>query len=125
MLQLTLRRRPLCKTCSYNLTLGTDRNRQKSGSRVGYSGVIDFYLKEYAQCWDKTVFSENHPKVVTSPVSVKPGLEQASHEYHINLEKEKLAGIAQKTYDIIVLCEMLEHMEVDPAFLLSSLSRDS
>jgi 2-polyprenyl-3-methyl-5-hydroxy-6-metoxy-1,4-benzoquinol methylase len=42
--------------------------------------------------------------------------------YRVNIE-ESTIPVPDETFDVVLLCEVLEHMEVDPMFMLSEINR--
>lgn len=42
--------------------------------------------------------------------------------YRVNLEEQPLP-VADQTFDTVICCEVIEHMEVDPMFMLSEVNR--
>lgn len=50
--------------------------------------------------------------------------ETTSHTYSINLEHD-LVPVPDEYFDLTMCCEVLEHMDIDPMFMLSELNRVS
>lgn len=95
---------------------------------LGTNGFLPLALKELfpAVTIDVTVFDEEtsggeatSEKVVTVEFG---GRSREVRAFSVDLEFAPLP-VADNTYDIVVCCEVIEHMEVDPMFMLAEVNR--
>jgi hypothetical protein len=93
---------------------------------IGFSDLLHKHITACAASWDYTVFkaeSDDSPKVTPSTLRLdRTGQTVSSSRISLNLEEDVFpAEIAE--YDAIILCEVIEHMEVDPMHLMSEINR--
>lgn len=95
---------------------------------LGFSGLLHNYLHMQVACWDYTVFPDDfseslEPKVtyvnLTLPAPLKSVL---ARKIVINFE-DYLFPLPDKSYDLIICAEVIEHMDVDPMSLMSEINR--
>lgn len=94
---------------------------------LGTSEVIALGLKELfpAVTIDVTVFDESDSKDEIGEKTVMLSLGGRSLEAHafvVDLEREPLP-VADETYDVVICCEVVEHMETDPMYMLAEVNR--
>lgn len=90
---------------------------------IGTSGFFPLLCKELAPQLevDVTHFDKNNPSCSNINMSLgKKNIEVKA--FAVDLEFDKIP-INDKTYDIVLCCEVLEHMEVDPMFMLDEVNR--
>jgi hypothetical protein len=100
----------------------------------GHSRAIELGATDFVQVALQHIFgySEVHGTVFSPHVADKIGhrhLRVGTHEtksltYSINLEHD-LIPMPDEYFDLALCCEVLEHMDIDPMFMLSELNRVS
>lgn len=100
-----------------------DKNLPTRALEIGTSSVINVFMKEllHVDIVDVTTFTTDRP--LQSTISIK--LEDRSinfDNFHMNLEKD-LFPVEDNTYDLIVMCEVLEHFDCDPMFVMCEINR--
>lgn len=90
---------------------------------VGTSGLFPMMLKQLAPDLKVTVThfdtSRKEEKTIVLPLC---GNTITVPAYFINLEQNKIPADNEK-FDVVLCCEVLEHMEQDPMFMLSEINR--
>lgn len=100
-------------------------NPQGRMLEIGTSGLIPLACKELLPNLEIIVtdYGESTGEVVTAPVSLGERV-LAVKTMTVDLEYD-LLPIADETFDHVICCEVLEHMEIDPMFMLSEVNRVS
>jgi ubiquinone/menaquinone biosynthesis C-methylase UbiE len=90
---------------------------------LGTSKVIPLSLQQLAPDLEVHVtdFQKHLPTVGTSTVSIKDKTLEAT-TYRIDLETEPIP-VEDETFDVVICCEVIEHMELDPMFMLAEVNR--
>ena len=92
---------------------------------IGTSGLIPVALKEL--CPDLEVHVTNFDKSLPEITEIEVSMNSKTRTVTaacVDLEHEPLP-FADGTYDIVVCCEVLEHMEIDPMYMLAEVNRVS
>lgn len=92
---------------------------------LGFSNVLHNYILEKPLTYDYTVFNGKDCGVTTVQGSIKmmaADYSSLSTALSINFELEKFP-IATGHYDLIICCEVIEHLDIDPMFLMEEINR--
>ena len=92
---------------------------------IGTSGLIPVALKEL--CPDLEVHVTNFDKSLPEITEIEVSMNSKTRIVTaacVDLEHEPLP-FADETYDMVVCCEVLEHMEIDPMYMLEQVNRVS
>jgi 2-polyprenyl-3-methyl-5-hydroxy-6-metoxy-1,4-benzoquinol methylase len=92
---------------------------------IGTSGLIPVALKEL--CPDLEVHVTNFDKSLPEITEIEVTMNAQTRIVTaacVDLEHEPLP-FANDTYDMVVCCEVLEHMEIDPMYMLEQVNRVS
>ena len=100
-----------------------DQNPSGSLLEVGTSHLIPLVLDEVLPGLAVTVtdFDLTQPVYSNMEVSLN-GVTRVVPCARVNIENEPLP-FEDETFDYILLCEVLEHMEIDPMFMLAEINR--
>jgi SAM-dependent methyltransferase len=71
---------------------------------------------------DVTDFKPNDKRNIIPVQYEYPIFTGVFQAFNVNLESEKIP-VADGEYDLVLCCEILEHMDVDPMFMLSEINR--
>jgi len=100
-----------------------DQNPQGKLLELGTSGLLPLSLKTLIPDLDISVTDFDLEKPPLWEKEITMGSEKETYTtYSLDLEKTALP-IQDNTYDYVVCCEVLEHMEIDPMFMLSEVNR--
>lgn len=100
---------------------------QCSGDRALEIGATDFfqvYLKNsraFEDVWG-TIFSTNINEKFYKKSFSAAGFETTNSIVSLNLEHE-LFPVSEEHFDLVMLCEVIEHMDIDPMFCLNEINR--
>ena len=93
---------------------------------LGGSGLLHRFINANVQCWDYTSFPEGR---MTDPVVYKEdifvgntGHSIPSNKIVINFENSEFP-VEADSYDLVICCEVIEHMEIDPMFLIEQIGK--
>jgi|694.fasta_scaffold00884_8 ubiquinone/menaquinone biosynthesis C-methylase UbiE len=90
---------------------------------LGTSKVIPLSLQQLAPDLEVHVtdFDKDLPLSGTSTISIKDKTLKAT-TYRVDLETEVIP-VEDATFDVVICCEVIEHMELDPMFMLAEINR--
>jgi len=90
---------------------------------LGTSKVIPLSLQQLAPDLEihVTDFRKDLPLVGTSTIAIKDKTLEAT-TYRVDLETEEIP-VEDGTFDVVICCEVIEHMELDPMFMLAEINR--
>lgn len=90
---------------------------------LGTSKVIPLSLQQLAPDLEVHVtdFQQHLPTVGTSTISIKDKTLEAI-TYRIDLETEVIPA-EDESFDVVLCCEVIEHMELDPMFMMAEINR--
>lgn len=115
----------LVHTARLARTVDLLRRESPSGRllEIGTSGFFPLVCKKLFP--DLEVHATNFDKSNPSPAYVEMSVGQQSIDvYCFNHDLEYgVFPVDNETYDFVICCEVLEHMEIDPMFMLSELNR--
>ena len=91
---------------------------------LGTSWVFATYMKsrEMMKEVDVTDFSAQHMGRSRITRGNYPALDTAFTAFSLDLESDKLP-VENDSYDLVVCCELLEHLDVDPMFMMCEINR--
>ena len=101
-----------------------DRCQASSALEVGATDFFQIYLaaaRGINNTW-ATIFSNNIENKYYRKSFYAAGYEANSQVVSINLENE-LLPIGEENFDLILFCEVIEHLDIDPMFCLIELNR--
>lgn len=100
-----------------------DQNPQGKLLELGTSDLLPLSLKTLAPELKVSVTDFDLEKPLVWQKEIEMGLAKETYTaYSLDLEKTALP-VEDETYDYVVCCEVLEHMEIDPMFMLSEVNR--
>lgn len=101
-----------------------ERCSGREAIEIGGTDFFQIFLKNSTEFSEvsATIFSPNSVDKIYKKKFVADNFEADSTVYNINLETELFPMDSDK-FDLILLCEVIEHFSVDPMFCLSELNR--
>lgn len=89
---------------------------------LGFSNLLHKYINN-AGCWDYTTFHDGDcsPTITQGSLIIQNSLTIPATNIRINFEDENFPDDVG-AYDLIICCEVIEHMDKDPMFLMSQLN---
>ena len=96
-----------------------DQNPQGRLLELGTSGLLPLCLKTLAPELEVFVTDFDNGKPLAWEKEIG---EHKFSAYSLDLEKQQIPTL-DNTFDYIMCCEVIEHMEVDPMFMLSEINR--
>jgi ubiquinone/menaquinone biosynthesis C-methylase UbiE len=110
----------------YARTVETILDDIKDGQKLlelGTSAVIPLALKNLGADVDITVTDFGYELGTTGTTTLSIGESLLDTTYYcVDLETMKLP-VDDNTFDVVLCCEVIEHMDVDPMFMLSEVNR--
>lgn len=100
-----------------------DQNPQGSLLELGTSHVIPLALDMLGLKLDITVTEFDLTLPVSGSMICSVGTKKLEvQRYSVDLESKKLPAV-DELFDVVLCCEVLEHMDIDPMFMLSEVNR--
>lgn len=88
---------------------------------IGFSDVLHRFSYQKSSRWDITNYDDSNLKVRDIKLNGIGSSDFPSKEFSLNLEQSPLNTFESK-WNTVLLFEVLEHMEIDPMFLLESIN---
>lgn len=107
------------------LTLQTLAENYPEGRllEVGTSHLMPIAIKELGLDLEVSVTDFDLTKEYSAKMECSLNGKTAEvHAYRVNIEKNKIP-VPNDYFDVVLLCEVIEHMEVDPMYMLSEMNR--
>lgn len=106
------------------LQVFSDQSPKGKVLELGGSGVFTVAMRQLFPELDIEVtnFSDLEPTVHKFCPQVTPDSYECFTAYNIDLESQEIP-VSNETYDWVLCCEVIEHMDVDPMFMMSEINR--
>jgi SAM-dependent methyltransferase len=93
---------------------------------IGWSNLLHRYIAADVACWDYTSFERDSPSQSAGALHIGPGEGRTvpTQNFRLNLETDPFP-VQSDEYDLVICGEVIEHMDIDPMFVIAEINRIS